>query len=68
MDNKVSMVELCLKLTNLKQRDIKNIIKFVGKAEILAKKLLNSQINISMAIAQEISDLDHNEKLLFECA
>lgn len=60
------MVEFCLKFTNLKQRDIENIAKFVDRAEVLAKKLLDSQVNIGMAVAQEISDLDYKEKLLFK--
>ncbi len=68
VDNEVRMVELRLELANLKQRDTENIAKFVGRAEILAKKLPDSQVDIGMAIARGILDLDHKQKLMFKCA
>lgn len=50
MDNEERIVELRLELINLKQGDIENIAKFVGRTEVLAKKLSNFQVNIGMAI------------------
>ena len=68
MDNKVRIVELRLKLAKLKQKDIESIAEFVGKVEVLAQELPNSEVNIGMVIAQEILDLNHKGKLLFKYA
>lgn len=60
------MIELCLKLTNLKQENTENIAEFVNRSEVLTKELFDSHVNMSIAVAQEIFDLDHKEKLLIE--
>lgn len=39
----------------------------MAKRDILAKKLFDFQVDINMAIAQGILDLNHKEKLLFKC-
>lgn len=62
------MVELHLELANLKQEDRENIIKFMGRVDILAKKLSDSQVDIGIVVARRILNLDHKEKLLFEYA
>ncbi len=62
------MVKLRLELANLKQGDTENIAEFMSKIEVLAKELPDSQVDVGMAVAQGISDLDYKEKLLFKCA
>lgn len=57
MDNKACIVEFCLEFVNLKQKDTENIAKFVGRADVLCKKLRNSQINVGIAVIQEILNL-----------
>ena len=66
IDNEARMVELRLELANLKQGDTENIAEFVGRADILAKELPDSQVDIGMAVARGILDPDHKEKLVFE--
>lgn len=62
------MIKLRLELANLKQEDTKNIVEFMGRTEVLAKELPDFQVDIGMAVAQRISDLDYKKKLLFKCA
>lgn len=68
VDNEARMAELRLELANLKQGDTENIAEFVSRADVLAKEPPDSQVDIGMAVARGILDLDHKEKLLFECA
>ena len=66
VDNEARIVELRLELANLKQGNTENIAEFVGRADVLAKELPDSQVDIGMAVARGILDPDHKEKLLFE--
>lgn len=68
VDNEARIVELRLELANLKQGDTENVAEFVGRADVLAKELPDSQVDIGMAVARGTLDPDHKEKLLFECA
>lgn len=68
MDNEAHIIELRLELANLKQEETKNIAEFMTKADVLAKELLNTQVNIGIAVTRGILDPEHKERLLFECA
>lgn len=50
MDREARLVDLCLKLSNLKQGETENVAEFVAQADILSKKLAGSQVDVGMAI------------------
>lgn len=68
VDNEARIVELRLELADLKQRETENITEFIARADVLAKELSDSQVDVGIAVTQGILDLEHKEKLLFECA
>lgn len=50
IDNKICIIKFYFEFANLKLKNLKNIAKFIEKADILAKKLLDSQIIYNIAI------------------
>lgn len=50
VDNEVYIIKLYLELANLKQKDIKNTIKFIDKIDIFTKKVFNSQLSIDKVV------------------
>ncbi|MCJ1346442.1 hypothetical protein MMC31_004659 [Peltigera leucophlebia] len=68
VDNEARIVELRLELANLKQGETENIADFIARADILARKLPGSQVDVGMAVTRGILDPEHIEKLVFECA
>ena len=67
VDKKTRLVDLSLELSNLRQGETKNIAKFITRANVLAKELPDSQVDVGMAVTRDILDLEHKKKLLFEC-
>lgn len=68
VDNEARIVELRLELANLKLGETENIAEFIARANVLAKELPDSQVDVVMAVTRGILDPEHKERLLFECA
>lgn len=52
VDNEARIVELRLELANLKQGETENIADFIARADILARKLPGSQVDVGMAVTR----------------
>ena len=68
VDDETRIFELRLELANLKQGDTENIADFITRADILARELPGSEVDVGMAVVRGILDPEHKEILLFECA
>lgn len=52
VDKETRLVDLCLELSNLRQKKTKNIAEFISRVDVLFKELAGSQVDVGMAITQ----------------